>query len=82
MKTTYTWHVVVGAGPVRQEAIPDLPSEDGGTLAFVFRNPANHIRGGHAGLRAPDRAGLNGAGLVVPDEHDRGIIGCFDVLTY
>jgi hypothetical protein len=62
---THTRDVVVGAGPVGEQAVADLPRENGRTLAFVLGNPAHHRRRGDPGLGAPDGPGLDGAGLVV-----------------
>ena len=65
LSLTHTWDVVVGADPVREEPVPDLPGEDGRTLALVVGDPRDHARGRHAGLRAADRSGLDRPGLIV-----------------
>ena len=64
--STHTWYVVVGADAVGQEAIPDLPGEDGGALSLVLGNSGHYPRGGNPGLGTANGSGLNGAGLVVP----------------
>ena len=71
---TYTWDVVVVARAVGEQAVPDLPGEDGGTLAFVLGDSVDDAGRCHARLRTPDRSRLNRAGLVVPKiEYPNGL---------
>jgi hypothetical protein len=65
---TYTWYIVVVAGAVREQAVPDLPGEDGWTLALVLGDPADYAGCRDTRLWTPDRSGFNGAGLVIPGE--------------
>ena len=68
--STYTGHVVGIADPLRQQPVPDLPSEDAGALALVVGHLVDHARGRHPGLGAADGAGLDRSGLVISNAEE------------
>ena len=49
-----------------EQAVSDLPREDGGALALVEGNLAHDLGGGDAGLGSADGSGPDRPGLVVP----------------
>lgn len=65
-KSTHAGDVVVGADTFLEQAVSDLPREDGRALALVEGNLAHDFGGGHAGLAAADGSGPDRPGLVVP----------------
>lgn len=62
------WDVVLVADAVREQAVPDLPGEDPGVLELQLLDVLHHLRGGHPGLTAADRARQYAACLVVPGQ--------------
>ena len=64
--STHTGHVVRVADSLAEEAVPDLPGEDAGTLPLVVRDLVHHARGRHARLRPADGTRLDRARLVIP----------------
>lgn len=62
---THTGDVVVGADPLRQEPVADLPGEDRRTLPLVLRDLGDHLRSGDPRLAAAYGPGPYGAGLVI-----------------
>lgn len=63
---TYAWYVVITAHPFGQQPVPDLPREDGRTLALVVSNLIHHAIGGHARLRASNGTRFDWTGFVIP----------------
>lgn len=64
----HRWHVVFIAHAIRQQTIPDLPSEDTRILQFQLFDILDHLRGGDTGFTATDRARQYAACLVVPGQ--------------
>lgn len=62
---TYTGYIVVGADPLRQESVTDLPRKDRRTLPLVLRDFGDHLRSGDPGFAASYRPGSDGARLIV-----------------
>lgn len=62
---TYARYVVVAAHPFGQQPIPDLPREDGRTLALVVGDLVHHTVGGHPRLRAANGTWLDRTGFIV-----------------
>lgn len=65
---TYTWHTIVGAGPFREQPVPNLPGEDGGALPLKLGDLGDDVGCGNPGLAAPDGPRTDGPGLVIPAE--------------
>lgn len=65
-KGTHTGNVVVRAYAFLEQAVSDLPREDGRALALVEGNLAHDLGGGDAGLAATDSSGPDRPGFVVP----------------
>lgn len=65
-KGTHTGNVVVRAYAFLEQAVSDLPREDGRALALVEGNLAHDLGGGDAGLAATDGSGPDRSGFVVP----------------
>lgn len=63
---THARYVVVAAHPFGQQPVPDLPSEDGRTLALVVGDLVHHAIGGHARFRAANGARFDRTGFVIP----------------
>ena len=57
--STHTGHVVRVADSLAEEAVPDLPGEDAGTLSLVLRYLPHHAWRGHPRLGPPDGSGLD-----------------------
>lgn len=62
---TYAGYVVVGADPLRQQPVADLPGEDWRTLPFVLRDFGDNLRSGDAGLAAAYRSRSDGASFII-----------------
>lgn len=62
---TYAGDVVVGADPLRQEPVADLPGEDRRTLPLVLRDLGDHLRSGDPRLAAAYRSRSYGASLII-----------------
>ena len=62
---TYAGYVVVGAGPLRQQSVADLPREDRRTLPLVLSDFRDHLRSGDPGLAAAYRSRSYGASFIV-----------------
>lgn len=65
---THTGDVVVGADPLRQQSVTDLPREDRRTLSLVLRDFGDHLRRGDPGFAAANRSRSYGARLIVSAE--------------
>lgn len=65
---THRGHVVLVAHAVRQQAVPDLPSEDARVPLLVSPDVFHHSGSGDPGFAAPDGSGQNRARLVVARE--------------
>ena len=65
IKDNYTRNRLVVADAVSEQLVPDLPGEDGGTLLLVPPDLVDHLVGGNAGLRTPDRLRPDRTGFVV-----------------
>lgn len=63
---TYARNVVVRAHALLQQAITDLPREDGRALTFVERDLVDDLRRGYARFAAADGPGPYRSGLIVP----------------
>lgn len=63
---THAWYVVVAAHPFGQQPVPDLPREDGRTLALVVGDLVHHAIGCHPRLRAANSTRLDRTGFVIP----------------
>jgi hypothetical protein len=63
---THAWYAVGVADTLLEEPVPDLPGEDGRTLALVVRYALDDVVGRHAGLRPADGARPYRPRLVVP----------------
>jgi len=63
---TYARNVVVRAHTLLQQAISDLPRENGRTLTFVEGDFADDLRRCHARFTAADGPGPYRSGLIVP----------------
>ena len=62
---TYTGYIVVGADPLRQKSVTDLPRKDRRTLPLVLRDLRDHLWSGDPGLAAAYRSRSYGAGLII-----------------
>lgn len=62
---TYAGYVVVGADPLRQQPVADLPGEDRRTLPLVLRNFGDHLWSGDTGLTAAYRSRSYGASFII-----------------
>ena len=62
---THTWRGLRAADALLDEAVPDLPGEDGGALRLVRAHPLHHAQRRHARLRTADRLRADGARLVI-----------------
>jgi hypothetical protein len=65
-KRTYAGDGVVVADALGQEAIADLPSEDGRTLSLVVGYLGDHAGRRHSRFRASDSPRFDRPGLVIP----------------
>ena len=63
--SSYTWHIVGVANGLWEQAVPDLPGEDGGALPLVLGHFAHHARSCHPRFRATDSAWLYRARLII-----------------
>lgn len=63
---TYARNVVIRAHSLLQQAISDLPREDGRALTFVERDLVDNLRRCYARFAAPDGPGPYRSGLIVP----------------
>lgn len=61
-------HVVLVADTVGEQTVPDLPGEDTRVLELQLLDVLDHLRRGHPGLAAADRARQYAARLVVPGQ--------------
>lgn len=62
---TYAGYVVVGADPLRQEPVTNLPRKDRRTLPLVLRDFGDHLRSGDPGLAASYRPRSYGASFII-----------------
>lgn len=67
-QSTHTGDVVVGADPLRQQSVTDLPREDRRTLPLVLCDFGDHLRRGDPGFAAANRSRSYGARLIVSAE--------------
>lgn len=62
---TYTGYIVVGADPLRQKSVTDLPREDRWTLPLVLCDFRDHLWSGNPGLAAAYRSRSYGARFII-----------------
>lgn len=62
---TYTGYIVVGADPLRQQSVADLPGENRRALPLVLRYLPHHLWSCYPRLAASDRSRSYGASLIV-----------------
>lgn len=62
---TYTGYIVVGADPLRQKSVTDLPREDRRTLPLVLRDFRDHLWSGDPGLAAANCSRSYGASFII-----------------
>lgn len=64
-QSTYAGYVVVGADPLRQQPVTDLPRKDRRTLPLVLCNFRDHLWSGDPGLAAAYRSRSYGASFII-----------------
>lgn len=62
---TYAGYIVVGADPLRQKSVTDLPRKDRRTLPLVLRDLRDHLWSGYPGLAAAYCSRSYGASFII-----------------
>ena len=62
---THAGDVLLVADALGQQTIPNLPGEDGRTLALILSNAGHHVTRGYPGLAPPNGPRSDGTGLVI-----------------
>lgn len=79
---TYTGYIVVGADPLRQKSVTDLPRKDRRTLPLVLRDFGDHLWRGDPGFAAANRSRPYGARLIISAQDlAHAAVGYLDVKT-
>lgn len=70
---THARYVVVAAHPFGQQPVPDLPGEDGRTLALIVGDLVHYAIGGHSRLRPANGTRFYRTGFIIPATRPRTI---------